>query len=111
MWGSPINSKNGWKNWCECNDFDVERLNKSFTFTLKEGSKVLYVRNDNELQDLKLIHCFDRLNLYVKYGYGNKYCMDFERLFAVHGYDAMEVHMNTYGIYILVFMVGIAILF
>ena len=99
MWGSPISSKNGWKNWCELNGFDVERLDKSFTFNLKEDSKVLYVRNDNELQDLKLLHCFDRLNLYINYGLRDQYCMDFERLLTVHRYDAMEVHVTTNNIY------------
>lgn len=96
MWGSPINSINGWKNWCEDNDFDQYRLNKSFIFTLKEDSNILHVRDNNELQDLKLLHCFDRRKPRCR---DDLYCMDFEKLRDAFEYDAMEVHITTNEIY------------
>ena len=100
MWGSPINAHYGWSDWCRDTDFDVYKLDKHFTFTLKENSKFLYVRNDNELQDLKLLHCFDRPYLKDPYHPAERYCMNFEKLRDCFGYDAMEVHITTDNIYV-----------
>lgn len=101
LWASPINSKNGWRNWCLRENFETWRLEKSFIFELKPEAKILYIRNDKELR-----RALDSgLLMYKNYASLNRiddYYMDFEQL--VHdGYDAIEIHINSlrivFGLY------------
>ena len=43
LWATPVDVKFGWKDWCESEDYNTDRLNKSFRFKIKEGSKIAYV--------------------------------------------------------------------
>lgn len=35
LWSSPIDSKWGWKDWCESEEFNIEKLSEFFEFTFK----------------------------------------------------------------------------
>lgn len=99
LWASPVKSNNGWKTWCEDNDFTNEcNLEKSFIFSLKDSSKILYIRNDFELYSLKYTDYLD-IRSSVYFLNDDLYCLDFEKLQAI-GYDAVEVHVNTNDIYL-----------
>ena len=53
LWASDINSKHGWKEWCNENEFrDCDKEN-SFTFTLSDDAKILYIEYVNDLQSLR----------------------------------------------------------
>ena len=52
LWASRIDSPNGWKDWCESNEFGTEKLTTSFMFTLKEDAKVLIITNTKQLEQL-----------------------------------------------------------
>ena len=52
LWASDINSKHGWKEWCNENEFrDCDKEN-SFTFTLSDDAKILYIESVNDLESL-----------------------------------------------------------
>lgn len=41
LWSSPENSTWGWRDWCEAENFWIDKINgSSFRFQLKPGSKV-----------------------------------------------------------------------
>ena len=42
LWGSPV-GVGGWKKWCAENDFRLDSFGESFTFSLKEGSRILTI--------------------------------------------------------------------
>lgn len=48
LWASPENSKWDWKSWCEGEEFHVEKLDKSFRFTLSPNAKVLRLNKIEE---------------------------------------------------------------
>lgn len=52
LWASRVDSPNGWKDWCESNEFGTEKLNTSFMFTLKDDAKVLRITNTKQLEQL-----------------------------------------------------------
>lgn len=88
LWGTPENSEYGWKEWCEFENFNVEKLATHFRFDLKSDSKILYVRNDEELSNI-IDFCISTSSILG---------IDFEKLMNI-GYDAMEVHVTTNDIY------------
>ena len=85
FWGSPINSKNSWRDFCLSEDFRVSSLNKYFVFALKKSARVLKVMNTT-----------DMLYLYRKYGmrgdHGRQY-LDWKRI--TKSYDAMVLMIPT----------------
>jgi len=48
LWASPVDSKWGWKDWCERENFG--KLDSSFMFKLKPNAKIYVV---DDLNDLK----------------------------------------------------------
>jgi len=87
LWGSPTDSKLGWKDWCECEQFNINRLNKSFKFCIKPDAKVLEVREVWDVDDYLIS---------TKHTYGNntwfELTLDTDKI--EKDYDAMEVYMN-----------------
>ena len=79
FWGSPIDSKNSWKNFCLSEAFNLSRLNDHFEFKLKRFARVLKVLNKKDLD-----------SLYRKYGvigeYGHR-ALNWEKI--IKKYDAM----------------------
>ena len=43
LWASRIDSRYGWKEWCEDNEFHLDWLEHSFTFTLKDNANVIQI--------------------------------------------------------------------
>lgn len=50
LWASPVDIDYGWKEWCEAEDFHTDRLNESFTFTLKPTAKILVVQSLDDIE-------------------------------------------------------------
>ena len=42
LWGSPVTTE-GWRKWCESEDYNLDGLKDSFLFSLKEGSRVFVI--------------------------------------------------------------------
>ena len=55
LWASPVNTEIGWKEWCEAEDFNVDRLEKSFEFTLLPEAKVLTITKLEDIDDFILV--------------------------------------------------------
>ena len=87
FWGSPVDTDWGWKDWCESEQFHIDRLNDSFRFTLVNGSKVFHIRTPQDILKLP----FNK-----KPGSGLLYWMDWyynwEKI--AEKYDAVELHMT-----------------
>lgn len=52
LWASPVDSEWGWKDFCECENFRTETLDKSVKFKLKENSKIYTINSFNDLEKL-----------------------------------------------------------
>ncbi len=74
LWGSPVNSKYGWKEWCIKEDCKVSTLNKNFRFKLSAETKLCIINSHADLKKLPYItyneitHVPDFENLSKKYG-------------------------------------------
>lgn len=87
LWASPINAKESWKEWCERNDFRLQLLEKSFVFVLKPDTKVLFIDDVKQLENLPKVEnpaIFDNFKLWT--------CLDFEKLSKE--YDAVEITLS-----------------
>jgi hypothetical protein len=49
LWASPIDSKWGWKDWCESEEWATDTLKKSFTFTIAPTAKIYVIDNGKDL--------------------------------------------------------------
>lgn len=50
LWSSPENSTWGWRDWCEAENFWIDKINgSSFRFQLKPGSKVYTIDSPFDL--------------------------------------------------------------
>ena len=53
LWGAPVDAEFGWKDWCENEEWwpggKPDYFDKSFKWTLKEGSKILTI---NKVEDI-----------------------------------------------------------
>jgi hypothetical protein len=84
LWSSPVDSKWGWKDWCEAEDYDTDLLDEPyFEFSLKEDSNIYVI---NSVHDLKF---FKYCNLSDHY---RRCVIDFER--AAREYDAIFLTMQ-----------------
>ena len=87
LWASDINSKHGWKEWCNENEFrDCDKEN-SFTFTLSDDVKILYIESVNDLQSLPKVD--DKFGI----NFSSWILLDFEKLAEI--YDAVEVSISS----------------
>ena len=92
LWASPYSSKRSWYDWCKSEEFRTDRLDKWFTFTLKDDAKVLTIKTELDLYELENNgFCVDKRPK-MKYNLRGFY-PDFEKLFII-GYDAVEVYMD-----------------
>ena len=99
LWASRVDSKNGWFYWCKENEFNEDRLNEYFTFTLKDDARVLTITDEFQLTDLpKIDEGFSEEYLeYRQYiGLDSRIFpwirLDFEKL--SEEYDAIEVLLS-----------------
>jgi hypothetical protein len=52
LWASPIDSKWGWKDWCQAEEWNTESLNTYFTFTLAPGTNIYVIDNEKDLMSV-----------------------------------------------------------
>ena len=83
LWGSREDTKFGWKQWCEAEEFMTERLQDSFKFKLNTD-RILVISNSMQLQDLPK-NTKDEITQY----FTDWILLDYEKL--AQQYDAMEV--------------------
>ena len=92
LWASPVDSKYGWKNFCENQNFRCETLNKHFEFTLTPEAKIYVIASDIDVQNLPTTATGELLNMLTITGLTP---IDFEKI--IHdGYDAIYFDMDSY---------------
>jgi hypothetical protein len=91
LWGSDINAKFSWKDWCEENDFFKNDFNKSFKFKLKKYSNILTITNCSQIYKLPT----QNGKLFEQYGISINMMLyiDFEKLKKT--YDALEILISS----------------
>lgn len=94
MWSSPVDSKNTWENWCRKKEFRLEKLDKQFIFILAEGSRVLRISSNKDLDEL-YSQGYKRSCIYRHpFLHDDSYYLDFEKILA-DDYDAIQVTINS----------------
>jgi len=89
FWAAPIiNGFDPWRDFCENEDFNTERLNKHFDFSLKLDTKVLMIEDETDLQALMN----ERPDFFFK-----AYCLKYEKI--AEEYDAVEIHAGRYDLH------------
>lgn len=91
LWASPEKCDLSWKDWCEYEDFYVEKLEKSFKFKLSPKAKILHI---NKLKDAYkyIIKGEENFVSYPNLSY-TYYELDIKRIY--HYYDGIEVIMSN----------------
>lgn len=93
LWGSPVSSTHSWEEWCESQDFNTDKFDKSFKFTVRHPEKILYIDSNKSLDSL-----FD---IYGIIGIGNwpkifvSPALDFDKM-KRDGYVAMEISISSH---------------
>ena len=82
LWASPVDAWISWKEWCEGEDFHTDLLDSFFTFTLKDGAKVLDIC---KLEDIE-----GYIKVIDEGKYGTHYYLDLDKIYRE--FDAMEIH-------------------
>lgn len=92
LWASPCDSDCNWHEWCMGNDFRIERLNDYFIFTTKADTRILTIKDHNDLVRLKQNGlCLDFSSYYSSAI--NDFYPNFKKLLDI-GYDAIEVYIR-----------------
>ena len=86
LWACRKDSSRTWKDWCIIQDFEKDRLKKSFEFTISKDAKILTIDSQKKLNSLR-----DR-DYMSPTGYK---ALDFEQLSKE--YDAIEVLISKDG--------------
>ena len=86
LWASPVESKFGWKDWCEMEGYDpTNGFDTSFRFVLKDDAHVAHIRTE---EDMSKITPFIIPNSYLDFYHE----YDFEKI--AERYDAIELHLT-----------------
>lgn len=102
FWASPVNTNYSWKDWCEEEQFNLDKFKQFQTFTLKETANICTIDSMESLKEF--------MKKYTKYRYfdenNNQILKDFTdeyldrwlwRRFifdwnkVLHDYDGMEI--------------------
>lgn len=86
LWGTPLNARFGWKEWCEQEKFEQFNENIRFLFTLKEEANVVHIRTAKDV--LNLPQQKNPLAQNMPY-----VLLDFEEI-KNKGVDALELHLS-----------------
>ena len=90
FWASPVDAgENGWKEWCEREQFRECRDENSFRFTLSDFARVLHLRHVTDVRNL-LKEGIQGSALDCQRGL---FGPDFEGIMR-QGYDAIELHIT-----------------
>ena len=93
FWASNVNAYNGWRDWCESNDYRECAEENSFKFTLSEDAKVCIVNSKQDLENLPKQPISERSSWEI---------IDFEKLKET--YDAIEINISKdYELYYLLY--------
>ena len=108
LWASPIDAEDSWYNFCKCNRYKTDELERSFEFKLANNTNVLYLndvitvidRRNREyyLNDHSLHNCI-RINEplpsdpFMPAIFAHGINIDFQWL-MMSRYDAIEVRMD-----------------
>lgn len=88
LWASREGDKDGWKQWSIDNEFHEDRLEHSFTFTLKPSANVVSIYKPKDVDILP--------RLYTENPYTHRnFIPDFEECVR-RGIDAIEI-VDIYG--------------
>ena len=114
LWGSPEDAEFSWRDWSECEHWNLGSLEKSFRFKLKDGSKILFIRSEKDIDELdeilktntsveesfsKLTSTSSMLMSLLDSITPEKYnTIDFAKL-QENGIDAVEIEYNGYTHY------------
>lgn len=90
LWASRIDSKFGWKHWCEVEDFRDCDINNSFKFTLKPESKIITISTLETLKKLPPMVPYTGESIF------SRYYIDFEKC-LISGIDAIELYYFETG--------------
>lgn len=99
LWATPKEPKYiDWKEWCEGNDFNVDRLKYSFEFELSPDAKVFNMSSGNDIYRLHdELNCCEYDNWDWYYYQFSKFPpvekIDFEMMIRL-GYDAFMLWMD-----------------
>lgn len=99
LWASPIDSKFSWKDWCESEQFELDRLKTSFIFDLSPKAKVLEIKGISDIEKAEKQKLIIRYNTAIPL---IRYVIDFEKI-KKKGYDVIlfvendETHFPLYG--------------
>lgn len=89
LWGSPIDSTFGWKEWNQLNEYKECDDNNCFFFIIADSSKVYEIRNLNDLEQLPMVKVPEQKDR----DFNNGYFIDFEKMMLM-GFDAIEVEFE-----------------
>ena len=85
LWASPIDTDWGWKEWCEAEEYNTNKLETSFKFVLSDNAKVYHIRCEDDIYKLP-IQNEEKLLWYF----------DWDKV--AKEYDAIELHItDNYG--------------
>ena len=90
LWASPVDAKEGWKDWCEGEDFNTERLDKSFKFKLTKGSRILEI---HQIEDILFYVISNDLGWRVWIGFESM-CVVLNRDALMTDFDGMELYLS-----------------
>lgn len=97
LWGSPVDAEFGWRDWCENEEWwpggEPDYFDKSFKWTLKDGSKVLTINTIGDLEDLDKRGYFDHRGPFM---FDSR--LNFHRILE-DGYSAVELTDGYIGHY------------
>lgn len=102
LWSSPVyGTNNTWRRFCKDEHFNVESLNKSFRFRLKDDSKILKINSITDVSNMykrfprvlssgeKIMAQFLDCGPFERFGISEGSLVDYERMSRV--YDGIEI--------------------
>lgn len=90
FWASPVDAKNGWRDWCEAEDFRECNDNNCFRFTIAPDARILKLTSERDLVNLPHLGV-------QRFGRDNTHYLNFEKLLA-SGIDGVEIELGN-GLY------------
>ena len=94
LWGSPVDCKFGWKDWCESEDFRTDTLDRYFVFKVKDGARIFIVRKNNDVSDyLYTPYLYSSAGTYIDF---NKIMKEYDGIELIHGYNYWDLHYGYF---------------
>ena len=84
LWASPIDSTyRSWEEWCRDEEYELDKLEEYFTFTLTNDAKILEIREPSDIKRYEIEREFEPIKT-----------IDYDSIIA-DGYDGVELYMNN----------------